>query len=350
MARRRGSRWTASGYSRALGRKIHLGTFATRREAEQAEARHKLQGRPTGQETCDAFAARWTRDYPRPRESTNVTNAQGVKRFSRDFAGVKLADVDRPAARAWIVKHPSNLNAVRSMFGDARRDGLIEHNPFSDLRLPQSRGRRDIVALTEAQLRDVADRAPVVLPGYGVSYRAAILFAGYTGVRPGELFALRRDDIVGAHVHVERSLSAQTATVGPTKNGHARTIVVPPPALAALAEVPPHPDGLLFAGPSGRMLTRPTNHRLWGLVRANAARPTMDFYVLRHTAATLFLERGATPWQVAHQLGHRDGGALVMSRYGHPAEAGMRAALLAVWDHDDDSPARVSGAGREQAS
>ena len=44
----------------------------------------------------------------------------------------------------------------------------------------------------------------------------------------------------------------------------------------------------------------------------------LDLYKLRHDAATMLLERGVSPADVAVQLGHTDGGALVMARYGHP--------------------------------
>jgi hypothetical protein len=43
---------------------------------------------------------------------------------------------------------------------------------------------------------------------------------------------------------------------------------------------------------------------------------------------SMLLERGATPWDVAQQLGHTDGGQLVMELYRHPSEAGARARLL----------------------
>lgn len=45
MAHKRGSRWVASGYDRSKGRKIHLGTFSTRREAVCEEADWKLAQR-----------------------------------------------------------------------------------------------------------------------------------------------------------------------------------------------------------------------------------------------------------------------------------------------------------------
>lgn len=352
MAHRRGKRWVASGYDRALTRKRYLGTFDTKREAERAEAEWRVRSRPAGRETCDSFAERWPRDYPRPRASTNEHNRERVKRFGEDFRGVKLAEVDRPTARAWAQKHRANLPAVRAMFGDAVRDGLVDANPFAELRLPGSKGRKHIVALTEAELHALADLAldPRMELGdaYGREYRAMILFAGYVGLRPGELFALQRGDVQGQLCRIERSRS-RTGEIGPTKTGMARTVTVPPMAQDALLDVPAHPSRVLFTSPADRMWTQPSHHRYWARLRLLAGRPGWDFYALRHTAATFLLERGVTPWDVAVQLGHTDGGQLVMQLYGHPTEAGARARLLAAWDaQTGPTPITRSGAIREQ--
>ena len=95
---------------------------------------------------------------------------------------MRLGDIDRPAARVWAIKHPHNLPAVRAMFGDAVRDGLIPLNPFAGLRLPGSKGRKEIVALTEAELHAVADLVldeRMELGEYAPEYRALVLSAGY---------------------------------------------------------------------------------------------------------------------------------------------------------------------------
>jgi integrase len=352
MAHRRGKRWVATGYDKKLGRKIQLGTFDTRGEAADAEADHRLKSRPTGREMCDDFASRWTRDYPRPRASTNLHNGERVKRFADDFKGVRLADVDRPAARDWALRHKSNHAAVRAMYGDAMRDGLVEINPFAGLRLPGSRGRKDIIALTESELGALADVAltdEMELGEYGAEYRAQVLFAGYVGLRPGELFPLRRDDVQGQLCTIERSLS-RAGEIGPTKNGRPRTVIVPPVAQDALAAVPAHPSGLLFTSPRDRMWTQPSHHRYWHLLRRFAGRPGLDFYELRHAAATMLLERGMVESDVAEQLGHTDGGYLVQTVYGHRSKAGARARLLAAWGDEVEPLRSVSGAAREQAS
>lgn len=349
MARRRGKRWVAEAYDRTTRKKRYLGTRDTKREAQQLEAEWKLRTKATGRETCDQFARRWPADYPRPRESTNRHNMERVQRFAKNFAGVKLVDVDRPAARAWALEHRSCVSSVRAMFGDAVRDGLVDLNPFAGLRLPGSRGRKDLVALTERELVELADLvldARMELGEYGPQYRAMVLFAGYVGLRPGELFALRRDDVVGQLATIERALSSKTGKIGETKNGRSRVVTVPPVAQDALLEVVPNPSGLLFVSPAGCMWTQSSHHRYWARLRLLANRPGLDFYALRHVAASLLLDRGATPWQVAMQLGHTDGGQLVMRLYGHPSEKLMRQQLLAVWE-DDVQPLRSIDAKRE---
>ena len=354
MARRRGKRWVAEGYDRATKRKRYLGTFDTKADANDVEAKWRLRSHGTGRETCEKFAARWSTDYPRPRASTNLHNAERVRRFALDFKGVKLTEVDRPAARAWALKNQASLAAVRAMFGDAMRDGVIDLNPFANLRLPGSKGRKEIVALTEEQLTKLADLAldaRMELGEYAPEYRAMILFAGYVGLRPGELFALLRADVNGQMATIERALSSKTHEIGPTKTGRPRTVIVPPVAQDALLQVPERRSGLLFTSPTDKMWTQPLHYVYWSRLRLIGNRPGFDFYELRHAAATMLLERGVTPWDVAVQLGHTDGGQLVMDLYGHPSEAGSRARILAAWDASTGpTPIDRSGAIREEVS
>ena len=50
----------------------------------------------------------------------------------------------------------------------------------------------------------------------------------------------------------------------------------------------------------------------------------------RSARATAFLNGGASEWDVAIQLGHRDGGKLVRELYGHPDEDLVRERLRAA--------------------
>jgi integrase len=186
--------------------------------------------------------------------------------------------------------------------------------------MEQSRGRKDLVALTEPELHTLADVALAVLGDYGQTFRAMILFAGYVGLRPGELFALERTDVRGDEVTIRQNLDGTGALKLP-KNGKSRVVILPPPAREALLGLPPRLDvPWLFLSRVGRQFRKSTLLYYWNPVRAAFGRPGMDFYELRHFCATHLLELGVSHADVAVQLGHTDGGALVMSTYGHPSE------------------------------
>ncbi|MEK6273704.1 MAG: site-specific integrase [Actinomycetota bacterium] len=218
------------------------------------------------------------------------------------------------------------------MFNDAINDGLHPGpNPFANLRLEQPRGRKDLTALKEDELHQLADVALRVHGDYGPTLRAMILFAGYVGLRPGELFALERSDVGHDEVTIRQNLDGTGALKLP-KNGKPRIVILPPPAREALLDVPPRLDvPWLFVSRAGRQFRKSTLLYYWNPVRAAFGRPGMDFYELRHFCATHLLERGASHADVAVQLGHTDGGALVMSTYGHPSEDIARERLKRVY-------------------
>jgi integrase len=322
----RGKSYGVSVYDPALKRKRWVGTFATRREARAAE-RKAEQRTPQGEtEDCAVFAGRWVDDYPRAAPATMRTYRYALRSFAQDFRGVPLTKVDRPVARAWALREPqSNVRVVRSMFTDAINDGLHPGpNPFANLRLEQPRGRKDLIALTEPQVHALADCALAVHGPFGPAFRAMILFASYVGLPPGELYALERSDVRADEVAIRQSLDG-TGQIKRPKNGKERVVILPPQARDALRDMPAWVDvPWLFATPRGRRFSKGTHLYYWRPVRAAFGRPTMAFYELRHFCATHLLGLGVSHADVAVQLGHTDGGALVMSTYGHPTEDGAR--------------------------
>ena len=124
------------------------------------------------------------------------------------------------------------------MFNDAINDGLHPGpNPFANLRLEQSRGRKDLIALTEDELDELAEHALAVHGEFGPTFRAMILFAAYVGLRPGELFALERARRWPRRGAIRQNLDG-TGTIKSPKNGRERVVTLPPPAREALLDVP----------------------------------------------------------------------------------------------------------------
>ena len=105
-----------------------------------------------------------------------------------------------------------------------------------------------------------------------------ILFAGYVGLRPGEMFALERSDVGRDEVAIRRNLDG-TGTLKLPKNDQERVIVLPPLAREALGAVPARVDlPWLFVTPRGRQFRKGSLHYYWNPVRAACGRPGMDFY------------------------------------------------------------------------
>jgi integrase len=292
MIVKRGKSYGVSVYDPAAKRKRWVGTFPTLREARAAERLAAGARRPHVEtEDCAAFALRWLDDYARAAPATNRTNRYAVNGFIEHFRGSSLTAIDRPTARAWAHTAPqSNVRVVRAMFTDAINDGLHPGpNPFANLRLEQPRGRKDLIALTEPELHELGDCAVAVLGPFGPTFRALILFAAYVGLRPGELYALERQDVQADEVVIRQSLDG-TGQIKLPKNGKERIVILPPPARAALADVPAWVDvPWLFATPRGRRFSKGTHLHYWRPVRAVFGRPTMDFYELRHFCATHLL-------------------------------------------------------------
>lgn len=339
---RRDQRWVVKIWQSGQWRWV--GTFATKREARRAEERAKpvkLGSNVTVAEFCD----RWLRDYARPSPSTRRTYRYAVQAFKSEFARRRLDAIDRPEARAWVQRHPqSNARVVRAMYADAMRDGLVGANPFSGLRLQKPRGRKDLTALTEVQIDELAASALEALDlEVGPTMRAMILVAAYCGLRPGELFALEWSDLGGDELTVARSIDSTGRPKLP-KNGKPRTILIPPTARQALAELPRRVDvPWVFATPRGRRFTKSSLRYYFTSVRAASGRPDLDFYELRHACATLLLERGASPMDVAQHLGHSDHGRLVQELYGHPEEAGSRERLRRAFGENVEGLRPVTG-------
>ncbi len=324
---KRGDRYGVRIWDATTQRHRWLGTFERLQDAKRAEADAISRPAAWGAMTVEQWAREWQDVYARGAISTRRTYRYACKQIVDAIGDHKLSEITRPEAKKLANQWSRNTTRVaRTMWADALRDGLCQHNPFTNLRLETPKGRKDITALTEAEIEQLAALGRAHHGDYGDEAAALILFAAYTGLRPGELAALRWCDldIANRRATISRALDGQGGIKTP-KNGKPRRIVLPPQALRALSLIPRPLDDEepVFHTPRGKRLTKGTLAYFWRPIaaawRANGGRD-LDLHELRHACATLLLERGLAPADVAVQLGHTDGGRLVMTLYGHPDE------------------------------
>lgn len=324
-------------------KQVWVGTFPTLKQARAAERDALAKAQPAQVRTVTEFAEWWqqnktSRNKQPLRGSTKRHYAEMLRPFVADFGSRRMSDITPMEAHMWANAHKGNFPVVRNMFNDARRLGVAVSNPFASLGIEKSQGRRHISALTLDELHQLADLSITQFGSYGPTFRALVLFAGYVGLRPGELFRLTWADIdfKAQTVHIQRSLSS-TGEVTLPKNGKDRHVVLPPPAGAALRSMPRRADSpCVFTTSTGQPFSKTSFDYYWRQLRAAAGRQNMDFYELRHFCATELLRRNLRAADVAVQLGHTDGGTLVRELYGHPEEDDARARVLAAFT--DEKP------------
>lgn len=367
---KRGDRWAATAY--IDGKKVWIGTFDTEEEAAEARIEALRERRaPGGQETIDSFAARYPYDYnrttkdgaPRWGERTVANLVTALKPFRARYGSMRLRDFARLSAddvRPWVAAQPTTYaQKVRTMLNDAIGSGLIDRHPLQHIRLEHSRGRRDIAVLSEEQVEELCALARSMLGEFGPTFEAMIATAAYTCIRPGELFALRRQDVDLKAGTIDVWLNFNDKEIKRPKNGEPRPgLVLLPQAAERIAAAPryleeslcpkchpasPDPRCIvcegrgkvrwLFQTLRGGIFRKSKLHYYWKQVRAAFGRPDMDWYDLRHAGATMMLERGVEPEDVAWQMGHTDGGKLVRELYGEPHRAleARRARIRAAW-------------------
>ncbi|CAN5755175.1 site-specific integrase [soil metagenome] len=233
----------------------------------------------------------------------------------------------RPAdVRDWVValgEHglaPGTVRAVYASFSrimkQALIDGLISKSPCLGIALPKDETQREMHYLEPPQVEtlvgELQDR-----------YKALIFTAAYTGLRWGELAALKvkNVDLVKGTIRVTEALAEVNGHLkeGPTKTGATRTVALPTFLRQMLSEhLANYPSkGYMFTSAKGLPLRRNFYRRDYVPAVARAGLPKgLRFHDLRHTCAAILIANGAHPKEIQERLGHSTI-RVTFDRYGH---------------------------------
>jgi len=114
------------------------------------------------------------------------------------------------------------------MLGEAERLGLIERNPWDRVKgFKPSKHPKGILTLEEARKLLNPASIKTVWNDNQVYYSASLL-AAVTGLRLGEVLALKRSDLLPDHIHVAGSWKGKKYGLGKTKTKRVDDIPIPP--------------------------------------------------------------------------------------------------------------------------
>jgi integrase len=361
-------------YDPAVGRKRYVDTVGpcsgsgNARTCKCAECK---QGRKIEAEGAERFAdrrivpvtvAQWRTAWlegmhgkgtSRPSSTTHRHNLERTRAFAAEFGERKLASISDDEASDFALEHPGRLKAVKAMFADAERRGRIALDPFRHVKPPKSNGREDITPLTEAELARLVEIASGQ-GAYGQELAALIAFAGWTGLRPGEICGLEwpEVDLRERVLHVEWQRRKDGARVR-TKTKVNRVVPLEDVALDALRRVGQR-QGSVFRSMTSRELRPETLGLYWQdvrdkfttelpmghwLVRRLRHDPTdrLTVYECRHFFGSLLGDRGLSARDIALVMGNSP--AVCERVYVHPHQSRVqdrvRAALRAAASDGD---------------
>lgn len=232
---------------------------------------------------------------------------------------------------------PANVRqthaVIRSALSQAIKWGWVDHNVAlraTPPKLPATKAHSPTID----QLQEILKEARASHP----QWEAMIALAALTGLRRGELCALRWSDLDPFMIHVRRSLSYTPATgitEGPTKTRQERRVSVDPLTQAVVdrqveelrrsaAElgVPVARDPFLFFGePDGSKPLHPDSiSKVFRRVADKFGWKDLHFHSLRHFTATQLIAAGVDIRTVSGRLGHSDP-SITLRVYSHVLEA-----------------------------
>ncbi len=327
----------------------------TRRDAEKELARilHDLDRgtfvEPTSM-TVSEFTKTWLETYVKPNlRARTFARFEGIVRLYINpvLGNVKLRDLNprhiNEAIAAWRRNGRADgrgelspqtvfnqYRCLRRCLNHAVQWGYLSRNPVASCDAPRV-PRKEVRALTEDQARELLEVAGDTEMG------RLILVALHTGLRRGELLALRFEDVDWERdsLKVSRSVVRLPGEgfvfTAPKSKSSNRRVVLTKSALAALSRQRAiraerrlalgtefEDNGLVFAAQNGSPRDQTVFYRQFKRLAAAAGVPHATPHMLRHTCATMHLRNGRHPAVVAQILGHSDVGT-TMNIYSHVA-------------------------------
>ena len=375
---------------RTFARKRDADSWLTRQKGAVEQGSHvdPRKGERRVAELVDDYRATWGDLEPKTVVGyESILDHHILPRWGK----TKVGAISTAAIQAWVnelskTRQPNTIHSVygvmRGLMRRAVLDKLIPVNPCADVTLPSKRKRVAVngktprqrqLYLTAPELRTLTDALPQ-------HWRTPTLVAGLCGLRSGELWALRRQDVdvERGTMHVAYALKdiKGRLEVGPTKTHATRTLSIPSPLIPPLKQALASPgirvravrkgrpsgypaivDGalvyiadapnddaednrLLFTTPGGTPVQqtnfyertfRPTVAKLWPEPHKLHG---LRWHDLRHTAASLSLAASPNLHAVKERLGHEDIRTTI-NVYGHlvpSVDAALADALGEMWD------------------
>lgn len=246
------------------------------------------------------------------------------KHFEPAFGHLPMRRITPASVQSWVNQASNRLSPrsvvkyhalLNSIFALAQEHRVVAHNPCAHTRLPK--------VIAKARRIITPEQFDVLLAAIDIRYQTMVLLEIETGLRWGELIALRPCDIdfTTRVVNVHRTLVEVSKKNSPTgertfvkdypKDNEPRLVQIEAATCQVLREhmlaYGVREEALLFTSSNGRPLSRNNfRSKVWlPAVVAADLRTATTFHGLRAAHASWLLAGGADVQVVMERLGHR---------------------------------------------
>lgn len=305
---------------------IDRGTFDYAETFPRSRRARQLSSRPGNHQTVEeALKLYLVRKHAHLAISTRRDYEYRIyKHLIPECGRCSLSELSPALVRAWIGKAALSAKAInniliplRDICREAYLDEIIDQNPMDRVpalpvrsREPQPFAKAEVISILRALNR--------------IDKQARLFYqlAFSTGLRTGELIALKWDDVdLGTNaIFISRSRS-RGVDKGPKTPSGRRSIELNRIAVRALVSLRTLNDGAdVFQHPTPGLRLKNGDvfcKRFWNPALDSLPIKRRNPYQCRHTFASHLLMKGHNPLFVAQQMGHRDWGMIrrVYGRY-----------------------------------
>ena len=259
--------------------------------------------------TFEAAADSWEKTHwGRISAKTAETYTAPLRRIKDNFRHMDAAEITAQGVQAFLSvlgkrgfsrrSVQMHRDIISMIFDNAIMENGLTFNPCTAVSVP-----RNLPAKKRELPDDDAIRA--VKAGVGHPFGLFALICLYSGLRRGEVLALRYEDIDRDNklIHVTRAVeyASNTPTIKPPKTAAGvRDVVLLDPLAAA---IPEDGTGLIFPRDDGKPLTKTQFRKRWAAY-CKAIGHEITAHQLRHGYATILYEAGVPDKDAQELLGH----------------------------------------------
>jgi integrase len=258
-------------------------------------------------------------EHDRQRKPSTLRDYQSIIRahLLPAFGHERLEDITTDGVERWSASLAASgrmnnrtrlkiLTVLHGVMQRAKRVWKLPRNPIADVEKPVQRKSTDIAVFSPEDIMALAREA-------GSEQDAAIyLTAAFTGLRRGELVALRWRDVDFARRHIRVTASYTERALSTPKSGRARSVPLAPNVAEALARLAQRSllsadDDLVFPGLGGGYLDASALYRRYKAALKRARLRDLRFHDLRHTFGTQVIGNPRVSiLQLKEWMGHAD--------------------------------------------